>query len=97
LQENRRRHVATVASKTTPIFLIPDVIAQEIVEDFETAGQQFVAITNDFRREIHELPAKARHTIYSAVIERALRSDIFASTAVGSRRFDVGTHRLYRA
>jgi mRNA-degrading endonuclease YafQ of YafQ-DinJ toxin-antitoxin module len=46
--------------------------------------------------EIHELSAKARHTIYSAVIERDLRV-IFRIDGAWVTTLDVGTHKLYRA
>jgi mRNA-degrading endonuclease YafQ of YafQ-DinJ toxin-antitoxin module len=45
--------------------------------------------------EIHELSAKARHTIYSAEIEPDLRV-IFRIDGSWVTTLDVGTHKLYR-
>jgi mRNA-degrading endonuclease YafQ of YafQ-DinJ toxin-antitoxin module len=45
--------------------------------------------------EIHELSAKARHTIYSVVIEGDLRV-IFRIDGPWVTTLDVGTHKLYR-
>ena len=45
--------------------------------------------------EIHELSAKARHTIYSATIEEDLRV-IFRIDGRWVTTLDVGTHKLYR-
>ena len=45
--------------------------------------------------EIHELSAKARHTIYSVVIEAELRV-IFRIDGSWVTTLDVGTHKLYR-
>jgi hypothetical protein len=46
--------------------------------------------------EIHELSARAKHTIYSAVIEADLRV-IFRIDGVWVTTLDVGTHKLYRS
>jgi hypothetical protein len=46
--------------------------------------------------EIHELSAKAKHTIYSAVIEPDLRV-IFRIDGPWVTTLYVGTHKLYRA
>jgi len=46
--------------------------------------------------EIHELSARARHTIYAAVIESNLRV-IFRIDGSWVTSLDVGTHRMYRA
>ena len=45
--------------------------------------------------DIHELSAKARHTIYSVVIEAHLRV-IFRIDGSWVTTLDVGTHKLYR-
>ena len=45
--------------------------------------------------EIHTLSAKAKHTIYSAVIEADLRV-IFRIDGSWVTSLDVGTHKLYR-
>ena len=45
--------------------------------------------------EIHQLSAKARHTIYSAVIEADLRV-IFRVDGSWITTLDVGTHKIYR-
>jgi hypothetical protein len=45
--------------------------------------------------EIRELSAKARHTIYSAVIEADLRV-IFRIDDGWITSLDVGTHKIYR-
>jgi hypothetical protein len=45
--------------------------------------------------EIHELSAKAKHTIYSAVIEPDLRVR-FRIDGPWVTTLDVGTHKLYR-
>jgi mRNA-degrading endonuclease YafQ of YafQ-DinJ toxin-antitoxin module len=44
--------------------------------------------------EIHELSARAKHTIYSAVIESDLRV-IFRIDDEWVTSLDVGTHRVY--
>ncbi len=46
--------------------------------------------------EIHELSARAKHTIYAAVIEGNLRV-IFRIDGSWLTTLDVGTHRIYRA
>ena len=46
--------------------------------------------------EIRELSAKAKHTIYSAVIEADLRV-IFRIDGSWVTSLDVGTHKIYRA
>jgi len=46
--------------------------------------------------EIHDLSAKAKHTIYSAAIEPDLRV-IFRIDGRWVTTLDVGTHKLYRA
>jgi len=46
--------------------------------------------------EIRELSARARHTIYSAVIEADLRV-IFRVDGSRVTSLDVGTHKIYRA
>jgi mRNA-degrading endonuclease YafQ of YafQ-DinJ toxin-antitoxin module len=46
--------------------------------------------------EIRELSAKAKHTIYSAVIEGDLRV-IFRIDGSWVTSLDVGTHKIYRA
>src|SRR6266404_7646170 len=46
--------------------------------------------------EIHELSARARHTIYAAVIEADLRV-IFRIDGSWVTTLDVGSHRMYRA
>ena len=46
--------------------------------------------------EIHVLSAKARHTIYSAVVEGDLRV-LFRIDGSWVTTLDVGTHKLYRA
>ena len=45
--------------------------------------------------EIRELSARARHTIYSAVIEADLRV-IFRLDGAWVTSLDVGTHKIYR-
>jgi mRNA-degrading endonuclease YafQ of YafQ-DinJ toxin-antitoxin module len=45
--------------------------------------------------EIHELSARAKHTIYSAVIEADLRV-IFRIDDSWVTSLDVGTHKIYR-
>jgi hypothetical protein len=45
--------------------------------------------------EIHELSAKARHTIYSALIEGDLRA-IVRIDGSSITTLDVSTHKLYR-
>ncbi len=45
--------------------------------------------------EIHELSARAKHTIYSAVVEADLRV-IFRIDGSWVTSLDVGTHKLYR-
>lgn len=45
--------------------------------------------------EIHELSARAKHTIYSAVIESDLRI-IFRIDGSWVTTLDVGTHKMYR-
>jgi hypothetical protein len=45
--------------------------------------------------EIHELSARAKHTIYSAVIAANLRV-IFRIDGSWVTTLDVGTHRVYR-
>jgi hypothetical protein len=45
--------------------------------------------------EIHELSARAKHTIYSAVIESNLRV-IFRIDGRWVTSLDVGTHKIYR-
>jgi hypothetical protein len=45
--------------------------------------------------EIHVLSAKAKHTIYSAVIEGDLRV-VFRIDGEWVTTLDVGTHKLYR-
>jgi mRNA-degrading endonuclease YafQ of YafQ-DinJ toxin-antitoxin module len=46
--------------------------------------------------EIHALSSKAKHTIYSSVIEADLRV-IFRIDGSWVTTLDVGTHQLYRA
>jgi hypothetical protein len=46
--------------------------------------------------EIHELSARAKHTIYAAVIEADLRV-IFRIDGSWVTTLDVGSHRMYRA
>src|SRR6266436_4014252 len=46
--------------------------------------------------EIHELSARAKHTIYAAVIEADLRV-IFRIDGSWVTTLDVGKHRIYRA
>ena len=46
--------------------------------------------------EIRELSAKAKHTIYSAVIESDLRV-IFRVDGSWVTSLDVGSHKIYRA
>lgn len=46
--------------------------------------------------EIHELSARAKHTIYSAVIEADLRV-IFRIDGSSVTSLDVGTHKIDRA
>ena len=46
--------------------------------------------------EIHELSARAKHTIYAAVIEADLRV-IFRIDSSWVTTLDVGGHRIYRA
>ena len=46
--------------------------------------------------EIHELSARAKHTIYAAVIEADLRV-IFRIDGSWVTTLDVGTHRIYQA
>ena len=46
--------------------------------------------------EIHELSARAKHTIYAAVIEADLRV-IFRIDGSWVTTLDVGSHRIYRA
>jgi mRNA-degrading endonuclease YafQ of YafQ-DinJ toxin-antitoxin module len=46
--------------------------------------------------EIHELSARAKHTIYAAVIEADLRG-IFRIDGSWVTSLDVGSHRMYRA
>jgi hypothetical protein len=46
--------------------------------------------------EIHELSAKARHTIYSVVIEADLRV-LCRIDGNWVTSLDVGTHKMYRA
>jgi hypothetical protein len=46
--------------------------------------------------EIHKLSARARHTIYAAVVESDLRV-IFRIDGSWVTSLDVGTHRIYRA
>ncbi len=46
--------------------------------------------------EIHELSARAKHTIYSVVIESDLRV-IFRIDGAWVTSLDVGTHRMYRS
>jgi hypothetical protein len=46
--------------------------------------------------EIHELSARAKHTIYAAVIEVDLRV-IFRVDGSWVTTLDVGKHRIYRA
>src|SRR5438128_1378990 len=46
--------------------------------------------------EIHELSARAKHTIYAAVIEGNLRV-IFRIDGSWLTTLDVGTYRIYRA
>jgi len=45
--------------------------------------------------EIHELSARAKHTIYSAVVEADLRV-IFRIDDSWVTSLDVGTHKIYR-
>lgn len=45
--------------------------------------------------EIHALSARAKHTIYSAVIEGDLRV-LFRIDGAWVTTLDVGTHKLYR-
>ena len=46
--------------------------------------------------EIHELSARAKHTIYGAVIELDLRI-IFRIDGSWITTLDVGTHKIYRS
>jgi len=46
--------------------------------------------------EIHELSARAKHTIYAAIIEADLRV-IFRIDGSWVTTLDVGKHRIYRA
>src|SRR5437588_3447418 len=46
--------------------------------------------------EIHELSARAKHTIYAAVIEADLRV-IFRIDGPWVTTLDVGSHRMYQA
>jgi Txe/YoeB family toxin of Txe-Axe toxin-antitoxin module len=46
--------------------------------------------------EINELSARAKHTIYSAVIEADLRV-VFRIDGSWVTTLDVGTHKLYRS
>jgi hypothetical protein len=46
--------------------------------------------------EIHELSARAKHTIYAAVIEADLRV-IFRIDGSWVTSLDVGSHKVYRA
>jgi mRNA-degrading endonuclease YafQ of YafQ-DinJ toxin-antitoxin module len=46
--------------------------------------------------EIHELSARAKHTIYSAGVEADLRV-IFRIDDAWVTTLDVGTHKIYRA
>ena len=46
--------------------------------------------------EIHELSARAKHTVYSAMIEADLRV-IFRIDGFWVTSLDVGTHKLYRS
>jgi mRNA-degrading endonuclease YafQ of YafQ-DinJ toxin-antitoxin module len=46
--------------------------------------------------EIHELSARAKHTIFSVVIESDLRV-IFRIDGAWVTSLDVGTHRIYRS
>jgi hypothetical protein len=46
--------------------------------------------------EIHELSARAKHTIYAAVIEADLRV-VFRIDGSWVTTLDVGSHRIYRA
>lgn len=45
--------------------------------------------------EIHELSARAKHTIYAAVVESDLRV-IFRVDGSWVTTLDVGTHKIYR-
>jgi hypothetical protein len=45
-------------------------------------------------REIHELSARAKHTIYAAVVEPDLRV-IFRNDGSWVTTLDVGTHKMY--